>query len=437
MNLNRKFILPLAVCVLMHLFFCKIATERGHNTNKDSEEYLSQAFNIRHHHTFYCGRLDGEPPYEALYSQRPPGYGFFLLITNACMNRHIPILIQYLLGILTFILVLKCISKIYPDVRTWIITIPFLFIWSSYIFAGMIMAETLFTFFITSAAAVLILSSNKYSYYTAAILLTLAMLVKPIVWLIPIVLLLAGIVYCRRYKVRFKILLPLTLPLIVITMMLVRNYNLTGVVEYSSISRKLLLNYNLPALLTSVQGNEAAHSEMEVIQHHAGLVDYKNRTKFIDNEITKYILKYPLQYILLHVKGTAEFFLDTGRWDINYFFNGEGVPKNWQSMSESGSLKSYFAQYHPVQIIWFGLTLLFNIMVFVAFIAFMFNRNIRAQTRFVIAFTVLWFAILTGPSASARFRVPVVPVLLIAWPALFMSRSNKKPVKPSAVTFAE
>jgi hypothetical protein len=46
---------------------------------------------------------------------------------------------------------------------------------------------------------------------------------------------------------------------------------------------------------------------------------------------------------------------------------------------------------------------------------FLFNKEILKSIRITLALMVFYLAILTGPTGSARFRVPIYPILLVTF----------------------
>jgi len=75
-----------------------------------------------------------------------------------------------------------------------------------------------------------------------------------------------------------------------------------------------------------------------------------------------------------------------------------------------------------------------GLIVLIAFVKFIFSRHISYSLRGCVASIIIYFAIVTGPSASTRFRLPVFPVLM----ATFCIVANEYVIKrKAAATYSE
>ena len=94
-----KFLLVvIAIATLMYsAAFLHGVFKPGIRLLPDSFEYLKAADNMREHGTFYAGSLKNEIDY-VLYSRRPPGYPFLLLILSlASPSLVLPMIFQVFL----------------------------------------------------------------------------------------------------------------------------------------------------------------------------------------------------------------------------------------------------------------------------------------------------------------------------------------------------
>ena len=77
--------------------------------------------------------------------------------------------------------------------------------------------------------------------------------------------------------------------------------------------------------------------------------------------------------------------------------------------------------------IYFVLNIVVNLLVFAAFMKFMFSKDLPVKLRGCIGSIVLYIAIATGPSAAARFRLPVFPILKVTFVVVAHRMTRKLP----------
>ncbi len=411
---------------LIHLVFFCLALSLGNIHLKDSLEYLQQASNIRSHGSWYCGNLllPIEPP---LYSQRPPLYGLFLSITNwLSIGEWFPLLIQNMLSFYNCILALWLFEvitekKISSIKLLW----PMLFFASQFIYANMIMSEVLFqtSWILATYFAIKFLKDFKPIHLIFhQVSITAALLIKPIAYAFPILSTLGLIILVMQKKIPSKIISTALIPLSGIVIILCVNYYHTSVVEFSSIQRKLMINYNIPQLLSKKMDDKSAIAKVDSVQQLAGTLSYPDQTKFIDQQCLHFIAQSPITYLSLHLKGVFRFFLDHGRWDLYTFFTGVNLDQNTittlQKSFDSGGISSatsYIISFPKAIVAYLLLVFIMNLLLFIYFMRFLFNKYISKSIRIALALMVFYLAILTGPTGSARFRVPIYPILLVSF----------------------
>ena len=395
------------------------------NLTKDSVEYLFQAENLRTHLTFYCGSWD-EPLKPEWFSLRPPGYGLYLaLFSWGKASVILPLIIQVILSIASLYITWKILELITGrTLNVLLFLFPLTGFAVQFIYAGLIMSEILFQFVIvlTLACAVMFHRTDKTKWcFLFITMVTIAMLIKPVMWLFPLLLfpLAIWLVVYKGYDRR--ILFALIIPFTVIGAMHYRNYSLTGVAEYSSVSQKLLINYNLPALIESQTGKEQAYLVIDSLQQVVSVLPYPARSKEIDQFVKDKILQSPLQYIKIHLLGFIRFFLDTGRWELRNYFSPK---EEWTGYNQSGDVGVYLKQWTLPSLLYQMYCMLMNLFLLFTFFYFVFLKSVDLRNRRIVAVLVIYLAILTGPSASARFRLPVFPLQLITCGVFFISRKK-------------
>lgn len=392
--------------ILVHLLFLFIIP--GPSRLKDSSEYLQQADNLRSHGSYYSGDLS-EAYDPALFSLRPPGYGLFLLIAGKPYASDIFIsILQSLLSIGSFMMVSKLIRNLYKDFNPLILLVPLLFFPSQFIYSNMIMSEILFQFLVIMVIYFLVkyLGSGQakdlimMQFYSSAALLT-----KPVFYIFPVLFFLIFLIYSRKFRINPKHLVYFLIPFVVISLVVFNNYSNTGVIEYSGVQRKLMINYNMRYLLTDAVNEEYAYHAIDSVQEAVSGLNYPQQAQRITDASIAWIKEYPVLYLFQHVKGFFKFYLDPGKWDIDMYFYSGPVPDSEHHTKD---------KLNGLSAVYYGIALIINLILFILMVVFFVSSRINFSIRFSIAVILIGFALFTGPSASSRFRVPVYPVILFA-----------------------
>jgi hypothetical protein len=404
------------IAVILHLLIAAAGIYFHSGLTADSQEYLIQAQNLRRHFTFYCGDLSQQIRPE-LYSLRPPGYGIFLAMFSwGDIQIILPVILQVIISMCSLLLAWKCTTIITGrKINAVLFLLPLTAFLPQLIYTGMIMSEIVFQFAWTLAfcSGVMLHHSGKIKWaFAFQIFITAALLIKPVAWLLPLFFVPLLIYMIKSEHYPLKLIRAMLIPLLVIALMFFRNYTLTGVAEYSSVSNKLLINYNIPPLLESKQGHANAHREIDSVQAVAAQLNYKDRAQMIRGYAVEKILGDPANYAYLHLKGLAIFFLDTGRWEWRRYFGHalETLPAD-----KSNGITGIIKNWNFAELAYYLYCVVFNLLLVVAMLRFVLAKKTDVRDRRLLLVMILYIAILTGPSASARFRIPVFPLQLVAW----------------------
>ncbi|MFA5161742.1 MAG: hypothetical protein WC421_05810 [Elusimicrobiales bacterium] len=294
---------------------------------------------------------------------------------------------------------------------------------SQFIYANMIMSEMLFQTMILAAFYSLWRLLRKPSFIPLAaytLFTMLAMLVKPVFYLFAAPnALLALYLGWKHRKVFYA---PMAaFPFFCILTVSAWNYNRTGCFEYSSIAAENLLQYNTHLFLVSTRGAEYADAKIAEIEKEASAIsDYAARQRFLLVSGRAIVLEHPLRYAVYHIKGTVNFFLDPGRFDIYRFFNirnpeNNGFQYYYHKEGFAGIFKHLMRQ--PLLIILtLFLILAVNVVKTISVISFIANKSIDANLRLVFVLFVGYLAFITGPLGSSRFATAALPLVLFTLP---------------------
>ena len=416
----NKFGVKGILIVLLHMAGFIWASYSGLYLTKDSEEYLKAGFNLLAHGIPYSGDWQDQLIPEMI-TRRPILYPLFLLITGAChFGPYLALAIQNILCWLTFIKITRFLEvRIVDKIKSFI---PLLWIGypSLIIYSNMIMAESLSLFLLTFFSISLINSLEKHrlkDLQLATLFLVLLIFTKPAFVFISILFVLPSIIVSKKIR-RPGLLAFGFLPLLGVLIWGSLNFYLTGVFHFSSIEKTNLLNYNTRILLEQKYGLEKADSMISQIDSIGNsYTEYKTRNAYILKECKNIIFDNLPSYIIIHLKGMVNFFLDPGRFDIASFtgYQNDIATGFYKAFSKSG-YKGIINQINMSNLA--GLILPITLLLINLLIALGFLTGLFYGLRFgniwvlVLSLIILYVAFITGPVGASRFRVPVYPILI-------------------------
>ena len=165
--LSNGFLFSLFTLIALHAYFFIYAV--NHNNiylADDSQEYLWQAFNLKHHFSWYGG--DFKKPYDTyLQTRRTPLYGVFIFIVKGIYDSDLFVcLLQNLMSIFSFHVVGLMANKLKLNFSWLLIPLLLLFFSTQLIYANRIMADVLFQFLLVmSVWSFLSFIEKRKSYY--------------------------------------------------------------------------------------------------------------------------------------------------------------------------------------------------------------------------------------------------------------------------------
>jgi hypothetical protein len=432
---NRKVIAFITVTILLQSGFLFFALKHQNIHTSDSYEYLHAADNIASGYGWYSGDLN-ESYQPRLESRRPPVYPAFISIILTLLKNKIFILIfQNLLSIINFCGLIFLLFRFITDKKFigWIL-IPAFFFPSQFIFSNMIMSEILFQTFIfwSFLFMILYLFERKNMQLIVHILfITLAILTKPVLYLIWLPEVLFFIFLFFRKKVSFSQLTLSLIPAFAVLVISLHNEKRTGYFHYSSIKTTNLLGYN--AYKTLRLNHSEAEAKQILANVHSEAVNttenYKELSQKLESAAIEIKRNNLTGYTYLHLKGMWNFFIDPGRHDMFTFFvsdfseSEQGISYYFQKEGMRGVL-NYFNQFNYLFIFYSVLIFLMNIFILFSVLAFIINKNIPPEIKIFTILIIFYVAFVTGPVGSARFKVAVYPEILFTVPFFIESIKN-------------
>jgi 4-amino-4-deoxy-L-arabinose transferase-like glycosyltransferase len=408
--------------VLLHGVFFVLALTVGNIHLADSVDYIWQADNFTNTGSLYA--YDFSQPIKIdYYTKRPPLYGLLVWAMQGVFGSlYVVIFLQNILSIFCAWLVYKLLRDNFAIKKPalwaallWV-ALP-----NQLIYANTIMSETLLQLLITGAfyCFVVYIKTKQIKWVVLNnVLLMLALLTKPVMlffWVINALVLIYFAIKNHQY------LLPISVLLIPIAAQLwsAHNYRQTGYWHYSSITHVNLKDYNTQYYLFTKYGEPYGDSVITAINTKAAtLPDYKTQCLYIKDTCTHILLSDVVGYGKFHAKGMVNFMADPGRYDYVSFFN---IPQTegmgllyYLSKGNRTELMEFIKSQPIVLLIWLLLQMLINGVLLLLAIIYLFNKTTPLWPKIYLALLVGYIWFLTGPIGSARFKVPIYPLLAIA-----------------------
>lgn len=418
--------------VALQLFFLITAVSTNHTGTRDSQEYLNQAYNILHHQTFYCGDPGLPVTDVTLYSRRPPGYGLFILLTSFFLTIPLlTLLVQCLLSVFNLYLAYVITCELNPNFKSgWLIVLLGSTFPSQFIMATTYMTEIPFqTVILLSAVYMLryVRPDGTFRHlYLHHLCIFCAYMLKPIAGLLWVLSAFYLVFTQNESRSIIRISVLSFLHLTVMAFAMFRNFHYTGIAEGSSIPHKVVVNYNLSKLLTEVYGPERSAIIMDSLSREIEGEPYPIQSAIADQYLRDQLSLHTFSYLKIHATGMFNFFIDPGRWEVEVWNHG------WEAAEQPPSLTNAFRKNGITGLFQTGgavivaltlLSLFTAALIFVLTLRWFFSKQVSLNNKLFIAGISIYFAFMTGPSASGRFRIPVYP-LLVATAAMGISLSG-------------
>lgn len=352
-------------------------------------------------------------------TRRTPAYPFLLFI----LGDNGVLIIQFLAGLFSPFFIFKSIQKLQIKINFWWFWSVWLLWPLQFFYTALPMPEIL---------AQCLLSIWLYNIVTqrgvfAGLVLLVMILLKPVfvVFLAPIGLglLIKGCMILipfessKRLMGRFGKLFSiymLIFPLLGILALLKLNQSRWGIQHISSVSTTNFYEYNRYQILTHVYGQQFTDSvyfvESETINQ---LSDFSiEKGQILQNLNSQTVKTHFSVFVLLHLKGIAQMFLDPGRYDAMVFFK-------WQPTSGFLGVKSGHQTIttRPLKE-WLFIVVFFIVNVvrvlllaYALWYVFVKLKKQRIISLFV-ALNILVYISAIGSVGTARYLLPLYPLIV-------------------------
>ncbi|MEM6347100.1 MAG: hypothetical protein AAF927_24665 [Bacteroidota bacterium] len=424
-----QFFVLSGIILSLHLIFWVYQSIDERYYLLDSQEYVKAADNLRQEGTLFSGDLNAEPLRIDHYTKRPPLYPTLLALCQwGFGHEKYILLLQLFLSLFNLNLVWQ-IGKLMGWKRKpyWLLGLLLLLYPAQVIYANLIMTEILFQTeicLLVYGSMLAYRSRNLKIFAGLVLLLILAMLTKPIMYLFGLPMLIVWSIWAWQWKKPLILAFGL-LPLLFVWGYQEWNESRTGFFHFSSIQNLSLLQYTTYNLLQNTYGPELAlHKADSILYASLEITDYGESQRYLQGACFAVINQHKGEYVFFHLKGMFNFFVDPGRFDLYHFFGwetvgGEGLQIAFSRGGYRGVL-NYLADQPLARLIFLLLIALANAFKLLCLLVFPFLKKVSLWDRVLIVGMILYIAGLTGVSGASRFAVPLFPLLLVVSMSVFL-----------------
>jgi hypothetical protein len=388
----------------------------------DSYSYLKAAKNIVTYGHTYCANWPVDPVLPERFSFRTAGYPLFLALFNpAFFGFELVFLIQNLISIITcFALALFIREEVKLSNRQakvflgmCLVLFPIQFWYTRQVLTEIVFQSALF--FSMLFAWKWQKERSQLNLMASTILMAISLLIKPVlVYFIPLYIgyiLVIGKSFFRWYH------LMIFLPVLVWFSMASINKKTTGLFHYSSIAYIHNINYNVKYSLAPEFGVAMADSIVKGIHQEANKKNnLTEKVQFLNDTALTIITKYPSNMALYYLKGIIGFWLDPGRFDIYQLLNIKQDKKQsfgvFTGQIAPQSLIEKWRDYPFIIVIFMAINLLGGIVLLLSFLYLLFKPVLRKKY-ILFVMLVAYISIITGGVGALRFRLEILPFLLL------------------------
>lgn len=394
----------------------------------DSAHYLILSENLATHGAFSRAMQDPFFPDIA----RTPGYPFFLLVMQQMGASLTAIsLFQCLLAATVPVLIFDLLRRHLRSIQFAIAAVVVLLIdLSVLLFSPYLLTDSLFYVGFAWLLWVLLRFSNTSTPHIGvqiilpALLTGCLVLIRPIALFLPILLVLWWVFQKKPLRVvLLGVLLVFALP----GGWMTRNYNTFGVFTMSSMGPNNLLMFNAAGVQAHAEKRSFEAVQGEWMAAARSNFDWqndpnatRNYMRWCRSEALRIFKNHPIATTRVYLENAASFFLKPprGYFDVNFNLRSEYTP-----VSELGDRRSITARFgalrNDTSSIGLALTTLqfllnlFQLAMATLGLAFLWKINRSWFYLLSTALLYFWFFSLFTQT-DARFRLPVVPILIIA-----------------------
>ncbi len=413
----------------------------------DSVGYVVLADNILNNQVFSGSQIVPYLP----DTFRTPGYPLLLAGFKAIFGSYALFpLLQILMVLGTAFLIYKIGAKLFSEVIGFAATFLYILDPNTIFHTLVLLSDIPYVFFLLLAVYFIFFSEWKKFYIlnlAGGIFLGLTTLIRPISMFL-LILLLPFYFLAKRNRFSAQNILAGAAILIVgyslmVAPWMIRNKAVAGVWGISSVGAFNLFHYNIPEFLSFKYGITPDEARLS-LQEKLGDVSPRDIAKLSNSELLndislRYLKEDTIGYAKFHLIKTIPFFFSSGIKNFFAFYNDiqgyntfQVTTVNMTNLLFRRQIKEFMSALKSAPLIALENFSWLFIATF-AFIPTFFSQKNR-WLMLMFLFIIFYFAILTGPVAYSRFRLPASPFLfllaaggfLIIWNSLLFRLNLKK-----------
>ena len=372
---------------------------------------------------------------------RTPGYPFFVAIFYYLFGSLYPVLIAHIfLVFLTSFFIFKIVDKLTNHKLALIASILYIILPGTLLAASALFNETLFVFISMSALYLFLFSEVKNMYLKWALtglLLALTIYIRPASQYILLFFIPAYFIFYLKKEETTRQHIFATIFLIIVffatlSPWYIRNKIKMDVWAFASTGPYVLFRQNATQFYAALNNIDIFQARRDMLEK-AGIPEYPipqdlKYSKAMQETAIEVITSHPFRYAIFHATSFIPFFTSSGINEYDRLIND--LQPDFNPEPEPSLIQALHPFSLPVLITVIknhGWTLVENffwlIITVFAFLGMWFSKNKRLIRMFWAI--IMYFALVTGPIAHARYRIPIEPLLLIsAFSSVFFIWSN-------------
>jgi len=400
----------------------------------DAGGYHQIAVNLLEHRVYSLYPLSSSGrPISASINLRTPVYPLFVagIYWISGYRVYIVLLLQIVMGALSCLIIYKIGTLLFEKkvglLAGCLLAVDFV----SLLYANMLMTETVFTFlFLVSIYFVvrfLRRSSVKYLVW-GALFMGLATLCRPVSLYFPVFIVLffifsgflkrTRLVGCITNGLIFALIFWLTL-----SPWLIRNTIVFGFPRIHSMGG-MLLSHNAVFLEQARSGRSFKEIQREFGKELENLVKGKNLSEAEEVRVAqqlgqKKIMKHPILYARVHLAGVLSMLVEPGSSEFWRLLGRKprGIPilSRFLTKGSGGVIATVLGNKSFSQICYIAGAMIFLLIIYIALIAGSIDLILKRKYSVVILFLAIlgYFLLAVGPLGNMRYRVPIMPYIML------------------------
>lgn len=277
------------------------------------------------------------------------------------------------------------------------------------------------------------IKKENYILIIAFIFLSISTYIRPgtiyLILILYVYLLLYIFKTYKDYKINSIIYLStgLIFAVLIVCAWILRNYSLIGLSSFSTIQAINLYQVNTAGIISHANNIDYA-SLQKIMSERLNLIPINLRSHFANREFISAISLYPFSAIFVLLKGLVMVLIEPGvqEW-LNFLHlrNGNsGILNSYYSMP----ILDFLIKTIPEDGLFIIISFIFSVISFLVLLISIFGliKSIKENYfSFIFLIYITYLCVISsGPYSYSRFRVPIIPLLLIFFIYYFYARKK-------------